>query len=76
MIHIDKLQLGQIVQKWEKLAKNWDKLVGTNLTWDKLTRHHYDYIYIARSNKMYVRFFKVLHNYEALRICPLYLHLE
>jgi hypothetical protein len=25
MIHIDKLQLGQIVQKWDKLAKNWDK---------------------------------------------------
>ena len=26
MIHIDKLQLGQIVQKWDELAKNWDKL--------------------------------------------------
>ena len=39
MIHIDKLQLGQIVQKWDKLSKNWDKLVETNLTWDKLTRH-------------------------------------
>ena len=25
MIHIDKQQLGQIVQKWDKLAKNWDK---------------------------------------------------
>ena len=25
MIHIDKLQLGHIVQKWDKLAKNWDK---------------------------------------------------
>ena len=42
MIHIDKLQLGQIVQKWDKLAKNWDRLVGTNLTWDKLTRHQTD----------------------------------
>jgi len=30
MLHIDKLQLGQIVQKWDELAKNWDKLVGTN----------------------------------------------
>ena len=42
MIHIDKLQLGQIVQKWDKMAKHWDKLVGTNLTWDKLTRHQTD----------------------------------